>query len=78
MKPRQEVICWNCNEQFSIRLPEKIPATLKVYCPYCGSGCMIDFSKESEQTALYREGDTEVRLTGEYQLPEIMHTHKPD
>ncbi len=78
MKPRQEVICWQCNEQFSIRLPEKTPANLTAYCPYCGAECLIQFREVDELKALFRDGNEEVTLTGRYKLPEIMDTHKPD
>ena len=78
MKPRQELDCSTCSEQFSIPLPKKIPANLITYCPYCGAGCVVEFSKEDEFKALFRDGNNEVTLTGRYKLPEIMGTQKPD
>ena len=77
MKPRQELICWNCTEQFSVPLPVEIPDNLAVYCPYCKAECVIDFKKVDKSKAVYRGGETEDDLEGQYQLPEIMKTQKP-
>ena len=74
MKPRQELICWNCNEQFSTPLPPKIPNNLTVYCPYCAVDCVIEFKKLETLKTVYRGEERENDLEGQYQLPEIMNT----
>jgi len=77
MKTRQELICWNCDEQFSTPLPAEIPDTLIVYCSLCDAECTIDFTKIKKTKTLYR-GEEVASGIEISQLPEIMKTQKPD
>ena len=77
MKTRQELICWNCDEQFSTPLPAEIPDTLIVYCSLCDAECAIDFTK-IEKTKIVYSGEEVASGIEISQLPEIMKTQKPD
>jgi DNA-directed RNA polymerase subunit RPC12/RpoP len=78
MKPRQELICWTCKEQFSVPLPAKIPDNLTVECPYCPAECVIDFKAIGQLKTVRRGEKTQRHLEGQYQLPEIMKTKQAE
>ena len=78
MKTRQELICWNCDEQFSTPLPAEIPDTLIVYCSLCDAECIIDFTTTREKIKIVYRGKEVASSIEINQLPEIMKTQKPD
>lgn len=72
-KYRQELICWDCKQQYSVQIPEQIEGSFEVPCPYCHAEAMVDVSEVPEEIGLYRDGD-EIVLRDQLQWPELMQT----
>lgn len=78
MKRRQQYQCWNCEEQYSLLLPEEDIAALIVECPYCGSEASIRLKEFPKKKDIYRGDDNNTPVVDEYVLPEVIVTRKPD
>jgi hypothetical protein len=73
---RQEIICWQCNEQFSRPLPQQNVDHLITNYPYCGAECVVDFKPYSTKKSVFRQGDSELNIHGKYDLPKIIRSNK--
>ena len=75
--PRQEIICWQCNEQFSRTIPKNMEHWQTI-CPYCGAECVVDFKPYSVKKSVFRQGNSELNIHGQYDLPKIIRSNKVD
>ncbi len=73
--PRQEIICWQCNEQFSRLIPKNIDRWQTI-CPYCGAECAVDLKPYSTKKSVFRQGDSELDIHAQYNLPKIIRSNK--
>ena len=80
MKPRQELICWkkDCKQQFSARLPEVSISRFIAVCPYCGTECVISLKDCPTKIGVFRQAALDNEITAEYDLPEVIQTHKKE
>lgn len=73
---RQEITCWNCEEQFSTRLAHPDNNILIAYCPYCSVKCAVDLPEPQTTKTIYRDGSIST-IMADSDLPEIMPSREP-
>lgn len=72
--------CWQCKETYSLYKEADLEQKLKVACPYCDAEAVVDFRPYHKRkiTVLKSSSQDEQVLGGEYQLPKILPTSKPE
>ena len=76
MKPRQELICWNCDLQYGFPLPKKEQPRFFVECPYCHSEGVVELTEYGNLKDIFRgndEGDVS-NASGGKNLPDLIKT----
>jgi hypothetical protein len=73
MKHRQELICWNCDEQYGFPLPQEEVASFIAKCPFCDYEGVVDLSEIPKSKDILRN-NKESQVSERYILPDLIKT----
>jgi hypothetical protein len=86
MTKRLQFQCWNCPETYYqdlatttsiVRAGDLKEQTLLVTCPYCGAEAVVELGPYHDRTKSVLRGEEDDPGAEEFQLPDILPTHKP-
>ncbi len=80
MKPKRYTFkCWNCSRKYTLLREITEEQRLIVSCPFCGADGVVDLKPYRSEKIVARRGESEdTQIGGDYNLPEVLPTQKPE